>query len=129
MRLRTWAAAAMALAISALLPGAASAQKPVEPTVAIKLRSVNDLLDKAEYLGGLVDKDDPVRQARGFLKSLSQEGKGIEGIDPAKPIGAYAIVSEDVQSSPVIVMVPIADEESFLAALKKHANIEPEKVG
>jgi hypothetical protein len=66
MRFRTWVAA-FSLALAAVLPGAALAQKRAEPAVAIKLRSVDDLFDKAEYLAGLVDKEDPVQQARGFL--------------------------------------------------------------
>ncbi|HEY3787212.1 MAG TPA: hypothetical protein VGL71_00100 [Urbifossiella sp.] len=127
MRLRNWALAAAAMALAAILPGAALAQKPAEPTIEVRLRSVNDLLDKAEYIGGLVDKDEPVKQARGLLKQLSTEGKGIEGIDPKKPFGVYAVLTQDVQSSPVIIMIPIASQERLLAALKERLGIEPEK--
>ena len=127
MRLRSWALATLAMALAAVLPSAALAQKPAEPTIEVRLRSVGDLLDKAEYIGGLVDKDEPIKQVRLLIKSLTTEGKGVEGIDPKKPFGAYAILAQDVQSSPVIVMIPIADQERLLAALKERLQIVPEK--
>jgi len=128
MRIRTWTLAAIAAAAAAILPANAIAQKPTEPTIEVRLRSINDLLDKAEYIGGLVDKDDPVKQVRGLVAQLSSEGKGLEGIDTKKPFGAYAVLTQDVQSSPVIVMIPIADRERLLAALKDRLQIVPEKV-
>lgn len=121
MRMRLLAAVA-----AAVLAGPAVAQPP-EPTVEVRLRSVNDLLDKAEYVGGLLDKDDPVKQVRGLVQQLSQDGKGVEGIDPKRPFGAYAVVANDVENSPVVVMIPVADQERLLAALKERAGIEPEK--
>lgn len=127
MRMRTWALAAAALAAAAILPGRAAAQKPAEPTLEVRLRSVNDLLDKAEYIGGLLDKDEPVKQARGLVKQLSTDGKGVEGIDPKRPFGAYAVLMQDVAASPVVVMVPVADQDRLLAALKERLQIVPEK--
>jgi hypothetical protein len=129
MRIRTWTVAAIfASALAAILPTNAIAQKPTEPTIEIRLRSVNDLLNKAEYIGGLIDKEDPVKQVRGLVEQLSAEGKGLEGIDTKKPFGVYAVLTQDIQSSPVIVMVPIADQERLLAALKERLAIVPEKV-
>ncbi|MFO0801618.1 MAG: hypothetical protein U0791_00655 [Gemmataceae bacterium] len=126
MRLKSWVFA-VAFALSAVLPSASLAQKPAEPTLSIRLRSVSDLLDKAEYIGKLVDKDEPVKQVRGLVQQLSEGGKGLEGIDIKKPFGAYAVLAQDVQSSPVIVMVPIADQARFLQALKDRLQIEPQK--
>lgn len=126
MRIRFWSA--VLAVVSAMLPGQAVAQpKITEPTVEVRLRSVNDLVDKAEYVGGLVDKDEPIKQVRELIKNLSAEGKGVEGLDPKRPFGAYAILTPDVASSPVVVMVPVADEKRLLAALKERLSIEPEK--
>lgn len=128
MRMKSWALALAALCTAAVLANPAAAQQPAEPTLEVRLRSVNDLLDKAEYIGGLVDKDDPVKQLRGLVTQLSADGKGLEGIDPKKPFGAYAVlVAEDVKASPVVVMVPVADQERLLAALKDRLQIVPEK--
>ena len=117
-----------AVAMMCLTGGLASAQpKAIEPTVEVRLRSVNDLIDKFEYIAGLAGKEDAVTQVRELVKVLSADGKGIEGIDPKKPMGAYANRSADIASSPVVVLIPIADEDQFLKALNTRLGITPEK--
>lgn len=115
-----------AVAVALLAAGGASAQ-PAKPTFEIRLRSVNDLIDRFEYIAGLAGKEDEAKQVRELLKTLAADGKGIEGIDPKKPIGAYAFLAEPIDASPFVLMVPIADEERFLKMLKERLNIEPEK--
>ncbi len=129
--MRTWLWAAAALAVAALVPGSVSAQpaKAVEPTVEVRVRSLDDLLDKAGYVGGLFDQEDGVTQVKELIKLLGQDGKGIEGIDPARPFGAYAVITSDVANSPAVVMIPIADQARFLRALKERLGVEPEDVG
>lgn len=128
--MRTWCWAA-AVAVAGLLPGTVSAQpaKAVEPTVEVRFRSLNDLLDKGSYLGGLFDQEDGVTQVRELIKLLSAEGKGILGIDAARPIGAYGILTADVGNSPAVLMLPIADRAQFLKELKDRAGIEPTDAG
>jgi hypothetical protein len=123
MRFRWLAAIAAAL----LTCGFASAQPKDGPTIELRLRSVNDLVDKFEYLAGLAGKEDAAVQVRELIKVLSADGKGIEGIDPKKPIGAYAMLVKEIESSPFVVMLPIADEQQFLKALKTRLDITPEK--
>lgn len=128
--MRTWFRAAAALALAALAPAAAVAQpKAAEPTVEVRIRSLNDLFDKAGYVGGLFDQEDGVAQFRELVKLLSQDGKGVEGIDPARPFGAYAILTSDFAASPVVVMVPIADEARFRRMLKERLDVTPEAAG
>lgn len=115
-----------AVAVALLAAGGASAQ-PAKPTFEVRLRSVNDLVDRFEYLAGLAGKEDEAKQVRELLKTLAADGKGIEGIDPKKPIGAYAFLAEPIDASPFVLMVPVADEERFLKMLKERLNIEPEK--
>lgn len=105
-----------ALTVALVGVGAAQAQpeKQSEPTVELRLRSVNDLLDKAEFVSALAGKDDVIKIARGFLKSITKEKTGLAGIDPKRPFGFYANLSVDVVNSPSIVMIPIADQETFL---------------
>ncbi len=129
MHLRSSILAFVAVSAAAVFPTTAVAQpKSVEPTIEVRIRSVNDLLDKAEYIGGLVDQGDPIKQIRGLVQQLSAEGKGLEGIDPKRPFGAYAVINTDVESSPVVAMIPIADEKRLLAALQERLGIEPEKI-
>lgn len=118
----------VALAALALTTGVASAQpKDAGPTVELRLRSVNDLVDKFEYVAGLAGKEDAVKQVRELIKVLSADGKGIEGIDPKQPMGAYLTLAKEVESSPFVVMIPIADKDQFVNALKARFDLTAEK--
>jgi hypothetical protein len=124
MRIR-WVAPAAAVA---WLCGASAAQAPKgPPTVEVRLRSVNDLFDKAEYVAGLAGQDEVVKQVKGIVKQWSADGKGIEGVDPARPFGLTATLTADVIGSPILVLVPVADQDRFLAMLKDRLNLAPEK--
>ena len=117
-----------ALAVTALASNFASAQpNNAGPTVEVRLRSVNDLVDRFEYIAGLAGKEDAAKQVRELIKMLSADGKGIEGIDPKKPIGMYATIAKEIETSPFVILIPIADEAQFLKALKTRLDITPEK--
>jgi len=101
---------------------------PALPTIEVRVRSANDLLGKADYIGGLVGQEAVVKQVREFIKDLSANGKGIEGIDPKQPFGFYATLTADIINSPFTIMIPIVDQDTFLTMLKIRADITPEKV-
>ncbi len=110
------------------LCGTADAQaKNNEPTVELRVRSVKDLLDKAEYVAGLAAQEEAIRGVREFVKSLTVEGKGIQGINPDQPFGLTATLTQDVIDSPILVMVPISDQKQFLSMLSEQLGITPEK--
>ena len=124
MRIRLLTTLAAAFAFG----GAAGAQPAKsEPTVEIRVRSVNDLLGKAEYIGKLAGQEEAVRQLVAIVKQLGEDGKGIEGIDPAKPFGAHATLTADVINSTFVVMVPVADQDRFLGLIKDRLLLAPEK--
>ncbi|MCE9567802.1 MAG: hypothetical protein K8U57_37865 [Planctomycetes bacterium] len=124
MRIR-WIAA---LAAMFLATDAVQAEAPKgQPTVEVRLRSVNDLLDKAEYVGGLIGQEEAIKGVRGIVKQLSADGKGLEGIDTKKPFGLTATLTGDVVSSPLTIMIPIADQDRFLKLLKERLDVTPEK--
>jgi hypothetical protein len=116
-----------ALSAAVLAGGPALAQKDPGPAIEVRLRSVNDLVEKVEYLGDVVNQAEAAKQAAGFVKSLADEKKGIEGVDPARPFGLYGFVTKDVVDSPVVLMVPLADEAAFLDLLKSKIGLEPKK--
>jgi hypothetical protein len=121
----------LAAIVAALVGGGIAQAQPARdalPTVELRVRCVNDLLDKGQYVGGLIGKEDIVKAVRQILKNLSMEGKGIEGVDPKLPFGLYATLSADVVNSPVVLMVPIADQGRFLEMLKNRLEVVPEKV-
>ena len=125
MRMRHWAMAAMATA--AFLIGNTKAAAQTEPTIEVRLRSVDDLLERGQYIGGLIGKDEEVKQVRDLVKQLAKDGKGVEGVDPKRPFGVYSTLTQDVASSPVVIMIPVADKDRLLAALKDRLGIVPEK--
>lgn len=105
----------------------AQAQKAIEPTIEVRMRSVNDFLDKVAYLGDIINQAEPAKQAVEFVRTLTDEKKGIEGIDPTKPFGFYGTITKDVIDSQVILMIPVADEKAFLDLLTGKLNLEPKK--
>jgi hypothetical protein len=124
MRIRWLVAVAAVLALGA----AASAQPAgAKPTVEVRLRSVNDLVGKAEYLAGLAGQDEVVKQFTQIIKQLSADGKGLEGVDTKQPFGLYASLTADVINSPVTIMVPVADKDRFLQMLGDRLQLNPKK--
>ena len=85
MRKLPWLAAASLLAV----PIPALAQKEAGPALEVRVRSVNDLAGKFEYLGDVVNQGEQAKQLAGLVRNLADDKKGIEGIDPARPIGLY----------------------------------------
>ena len=116
----------LAAAIALLVTGpVASAQ--TAPTIEVRAQSVNHLLDKAEYLGEIINQAEAGKQVLGFIQSISDEKKGIEGIDPTRPIGLTAAMTKDVVDSQVLLMIPIADEEAFVGLLSGKLSLDPKK--
>ncbi len=125
MRKLLWMTASVAVCLG--MAGTAPAQKDAGPALEVRVRSVSDLLDKAEYLGGLVNQTEAARQGAALVRGMADAKKGIEGIDPARPFGLYGSVTPNVVDSPVVLMVPVADEESVLNLLTTRFNLDPKK--
>jgi hypothetical protein len=113
----------LAAACTLSLSVAASAQ----PTVEVRLRGINDLLDRVEYLSKLVDQEDAGNQLAQTVQSFADDKKGIEGIDPARPVGLYATVAPDLLGSQAVAILPIADEDTFLGLLEGKLSLSPKK--
>lgn len=99
--------------------GKVHAQKePAKPTVVIRVNSLDNLIDDAMYLAKMAGQEENAKQIEGFIKAMKTE-KGLEGVDTTKPFGAYARLGATGIDSDVVILAPIADEETFLAFLKK----------
>jgi hypothetical protein len=116
--------ASAALLTAALFAPAAPAADPVGPAVEIRIRSVNDLLEYGEYLGDLAGQGEQVKQGVAFARAITNAKTGLEGIDPNRPIGGYALVTPDVVNSPLVLVLPVADEEMFGNLLKKRLSLD-----
>ncbi|HVX15474.1 MAG TPA: hypothetical protein VHC22_30075 [Pirellulales bacterium] len=104
-----------ALALGAL--PARAADRPTKPVVVLSFAGIDELQRDVEYLGVLAGKPD---LAAGFeeLLSLLTEGRGWEGVDPARPWGATLSVSADGSRFPALAFVPVSDFDKLLITLK-----------
>lgn len=112
-----------AAVLAAALTGPAAAADPTGPAVEIRVRSVNDLLEYAEFVGDIAGQADTVKQGVQFAKAITNAKTGLEGIDPTRPVGGYVIVTPDVVSSPIVIVIPVADEDAFRGLLKNKLSI------
>jgi hypothetical protein len=117
MRLSLFAVLASLLFLGG--PGRALAQKePAKPTIVVRVNSLDNLIDDAMYLAKMAGQEENAKQIEGFIKAMKTE-KGLEGVDTTKPFGAYGRLGAGGIDSDVVVLAPIADEETFLAFLQK----------
>ena len=113
----------LASALTLALTLTASAQ----PTVEVRLRGVSDLLDRVEYLSKLVDQEDQGHQLAQMVQGFADAKTGIEGIDPARPVGLYGTLAANPLESRVVVVLPIADPRAFLELLTGKLSLDPKK--
>jgi hypothetical protein len=113
---------ALLAAVIAFAPFARAA----DPAVEVRLKSIDDLLARAEFVGGLAGKAEEAKQFADVAKAFTN-AKGLEGIDPAKEFGFYAAVTPDVVDSPLVLMVPIKDSDAFLGLFTNKLGLTPKK--
>jgi hypothetical protein len=102
------------------------AAKNDKPAVTLRLASLDHLRGDFRYLAEVVGQAEKAKQFDELIKSTLGD-KGLRGIDPKKPIGAYGWVGDAGVDSKVVVLVPIADEKAFLDLLSTALEIKPEK--
>jgi hypothetical protein len=95
------------------------------PAIEVRMKAIAELTGVIEYAGEILMQPEAGKQFAQIIKTLGAGEKGLEGIDPALPIGGYVRVSENIADSAIVVMVPLKDETAFLALLKDKLNVEP----
>ncbi|HWG45393.1 MAG TPA: hypothetical protein VN688_21700 [Gemmataceae bacterium] len=93
------------------------AAKSDKPSLILRFAALDQLRADLGYLAELVGQKETAKQIDGIFKSKIGE-KGLEGIDTKQPIGAYGWVKSSFEDSPVVVLVPVADEKAFLGFLE-----------
>jgi hypothetical protein len=96
------------------------------PTLEVRVRAIDDLLPVAEYLGGLAGQEEQAKQGVAVVRAFAGK-KGLEGVDTKRPIGLYARLTPAVADSPVVLLVPVADEPAFLNLLATRLKLDPKK--
>jgi hypothetical protein len=106
--------AAIVLAVPSLSRGDDS---KALPTLVVRVRSIDDLLQEIKYLGGLAGKDSDTKKLDDVIKKKLPGG--FAGIDTKRPIGFYGKLDENLLDSTAVAMVPVADEKAVLDLLKQ----------
>lgn len=123
---RHFAAWATLTCLAALtLPAGADDRKPLAPipTVIVRVKSLDGLIADARYLAELAGKEEEAKQGEALLKQVTGP-KGLEGVDTTKPFGMYGRLGPNGIDSDVIVMVPIADDDTALGFIKRFVKAE-----
>ena len=86
------------------------------PTVVVRAKSLDALLQNLNLVVKLVGQEDAALAIEGLIKS--KIGKtGIEGIDPTRPFGVYVRFGKAIDDINGAILIPMADEKTFLALL------------
>ncbi len=98
-------------------PFLASAQEKKPPTVVVRFRSLDALIQQAKLVATIAGKSEEAKQVEGLIKSRVGP-KGLAGIDLKRPFGGYARVGDGLNQVSGALMIPIADQADFLDLLK-----------
>ncbi len=114
---RTWLAAVCVPLIVLLAPAVRAGGKPADaPTVVVRVKSINALLQNLNLVVKLVGQEEAAQQIEGLVKS--KIGKmGLEGIDPSRPFGAYVRFGKAIDEINGAILIPMIDEKTFLTLL------------
>jgi hypothetical protein len=117
MRMRLLPGVAGLCLLLVALPVRADEPKPIAPAVVLRVRPIESLVADARYLAELADKTDEFKQYEGLYKSMLKE-KSLEGVDITRPLGAYGEIGPNGIDSRFVLLIPIADETTFLDFIK-----------
>ncbi|MCS7271529.1 MAG: hypothetical protein NZ703_10620, partial [Gemmataceae bacterium] len=124
MQTRLWTAPVFAVLVTSA-PLLAQAPKVDSFPVEVRLRSINDLLSKADYIAGLIGQQETFR---GLLQQIPIDSQqGLLGIDPRRPFGLYGDISLDAVEGAGVLMIPIANLDTLLGFLQAQVGIMVEK--
>ncbi|MCS7306717.1 MAG: hypothetical protein NZ602_16615 [Thermoguttaceae bacterium] len=109
---RTWLSC---LVVASLLWGSGSslAQQPT-PIAVVSISGYDELRGDLEMIGKLGGTPELAKMVEGFI-AIGTGGRGLAGLDKARPLGAVVYV--DGEEFPVIGFVPVTNLKSLLQAL------------
>src|SRR5437660_10047302 len=103
--------------LSAPLPAGEKKQGPTVPTVVVRVRSLDTLVDHFKLVAGMVGKENIGQQIQGIIRSKIG-AKGLEGIDPSRPLGFYGRIGKELNDVAGVAMIPVKDEKTVLDLLE-----------
>jgi hypothetical protein len=88
------------------------------PTVVVRIQSIDALLADAKYLAELGGKGEQARQMDQMVKGLF-DAKRLDGLDTKRPLYAYGAISANGFDSSAVALIPITDEKAVLDTLER----------
>ena len=90
------------------------------PTVVVGVKSLQELIDDADFIGKAVGQDGISLQIESSINDLTG-GAGLSGIDRDRPFGAYWSMSNSDPNDPgtFVAFLPVTEEEDFEKLVKK----------
>src|SRR6266480_3807260 len=114
---RTWVAAFCVPLFCLLAPSVNAGDKTADmPTVVVRVKSLDALLQNLQLVVELVGQKDAAQQIEGLVKSKIGK-KGLEGVDPSRPFGVYARFGKELDDIRGAILIPMVDDKSFLTLL------------
>lgn len=105
-----------ALCVPFLLVAAPALQAGEAPAVVVRVKSLDVLVQNVNLVVRLVGQDNAAKQIEGLIKSKIGK-KGLEGVDPTRPFGAYVRFGKTLDDVSGAILIPIVDEKTFLELL------------
>lgn len=99
------------------VPTIVRAQDASPPTIVVRVRSLDAVIDNIKLVVALAGKENVAEQIEGLIKTKIG-ADGLVGIDPKRPLGGYVRLSKELEVPAGAVMIPIADEKAFLGLLE-----------
>jgi hypothetical protein len=106
------------LAALLLIASVSPAGDKSAPAVVVRVRSLDAVLQNAKLLVNLTGEEAAAQQIQGLLKA-KVGAKGIEGVDPTRPLGAYIRFGKEIEDVSGAILIPIADEKAFVDLLER----------
>lgn len=105
---------AMGVVLSALGAGPVLAD-PLKPVAVVSVASYDELMGDLQFVGKLADRPELATGVSGML-SLVTGGRGLEGMDKARPVAA--VIQTDGQKFSGYGLVPVTDLKKLLAVVE-----------
>lgn len=110
-----WIAALLLLAVTNAT--SLASEKPADlPSIVLRVQSLNALLQNLNLVVKLVGQEAAANQIEGLIKGKIGK-QGLEGIDLARPFGAYVRFGKAIDDITGAILIPIADQKTVLTRL------------
>jgi hypothetical protein len=115
---RMWCCALLLGGLLVATPVARAGGKPAdEPTVVIRVNSLDTMLKDLKVLATLLGREKAAQDIQDLIKA-KVGAKGLQGIDLTRPAGAYVRFGEELTDLNGAILVPVADPQALLTLLQ-----------